>query len=106
MSSEDIELISEKASAKILIQSEDSGLGLNWTGLNFEDTSWQSGQTGIGFERIAGDFDDLINFPILEMRGKNSSCLMRIPFEIFVAQRHDQRMSLIKVLSTGQRMYT
>lgn len=94
MSSEDIELISEKASAKILIQSEDSGLGLNWTGLNFEDSSWQLGQTGIGFERIAGDFDDSINFPILEMRGKNSSCLIRIPFEISDKETLNQIASL------------
>ena len=94
ISSEDIDLISEKAIAKILIQSEDTGLGLNWTGLNFEDSSWQSGQTGIGFERIAGDFDDLINFPILEMRGKNSSCLMRIPFEISDKETLNQIASL------------
>lgn len=78
----DIILIEEKTSAKVLIQSEDNELGLSWTDINFDDSSWGTGQTGIGFERIAGDFESIINYPILEMRGKNSSCLIRLPFEI------------------------
>ena len=39
-------------------------------------------QTGIGFERSPGDYDEYINFSTISMLGKNASCLMRIEFTV------------------------
>ncbi|RZO15772.1 MAG: hypothetical protein EVB09_06390, partial [Verrucomicrobiaceae bacterium] len=75
-------LVPEKTSAHVLVQSEDSGLGLDWTNVDFNDSQWQIGQTGIGFEKIAGDYQPLINFPLSSMLGANASCMIRIPFNI------------------------
>ncbi|MBT7983295.1 MAG: hypothetical protein HN584_12075 [Akkermansiaceae bacterium] len=75
-------LVPEKTSALVLVQSEDGGLGLDWTNVNFNDSQWQSGQTGIGFEKIAGDYQPLINFPLSSMLGVNASCMIRVPFNI------------------------
>jgi hypothetical protein len=75
-------LVPEKTTALVLVQSEDGGLGLNWTNINFDDSQWQSGQTGIGFEKIAGNYQELINFPLSSMLGTNASCMIRIPFNI------------------------
>ena len=75
-------LIPEKSPALVHVQPEDTGLDLKWTTLGFDDASWQSAQTGIGFERIAGEFSEFINYSILQMRGTNASCLIRIAFTI------------------------
>ena len=75
-------LIPEKTSAHVLVQSEDGGLDLDWTNVNFNDSQWQSGQTGIGFEKIAGNYQPLINFPLSSMLGANASCMIRVPFNI------------------------
>ncbi|MED5471861.1 MAG: lamin tail domain-containing protein, partial [Verrucomicrobiota bacterium] len=75
-------LVPEESPALVLVQSEDGGLGLDWTSVNFDDSQWQSGQTGIGFEKIAGDYQALINFPLSSMLGTNASCMIRIPFNI------------------------
>ncbi|MEC9326306.1 MAG: lamin tail domain-containing protein, partial [Verrucomicrobiota bacterium] len=75
-------LVPEKTTALVLVQSEDGGLGLDWTNINFDDSQWQSGQTGIGFEKIAGNYQELINFPLSPMLGVNASCMIRIPFNI------------------------
>ena len=75
-------LVGENHPALILVQSSDSGFNLDWTKANFEDTAWQSGQTGIGFERSPGDYDEYINFSTISMLGKNASCLMRIEFTV------------------------
>jgi len=75
-------LVPEKTTALVLVQSEDGGLGLDWTNINFDDSQWQSGQTGIGFEKIAGNYQELINLPLSSMLGTNASCMIRIPFNI------------------------
>ena len=75
-------LVPEKTSALVLVQSEDGGLGLDWTNVNFNDSQWQSGQTGIGFEKIAGAYQPLISFPLSSMLGTNASCMIRVPFNI------------------------
>mgnify|MGYP001262435305 CR=1 FL=1 len=75
-------LVPEESPALVLVQSEDGGLGLDWTSVNFDDSQWQSGQTGMGFEKIAGDYQALINFPLSSMLGTNASCMIRIPFNI------------------------
>ena len=87
-------LVPEKSPALVYLQSEDTGMNLSWTALDFDESSWQAVQTGIGFERIAGDFSEFINYSILQMRGTNASCLIRIAFTIPDQETLDQISTL------------
>ena len=87
-------LVPEKSPAHVYLQSEDTGMNLSWTALDFDESSWQAVQTGIGFERIAGDFSEFINYSILQMRGTNASCLIRIAFTIPDQETLDQISTL------------
>ena len=88
-------LIGDNHITRILIESEDSGLNQKWTQLNYDDSFWQPGETGIGFERTPGEYDEYIKFPIISMLGKNASCLMRIEFTISDQQVLNQISKLI-----------
>ena len=88
-------LIGENHRTRILIELEDSGLNQKWTQVNYDDSSWQLGETGIGFERTIGEYDEFIKFPILSMLGKNASCLMRLEFTISNQQVLNQISKLI-----------
>jgi hypothetical protein len=55
----------------------------NWTGFKFNDTSWQSATTGIGYERGNG-YDSLIgpNGDVeSQMFNRNGSVYFRVPFQ-------------------------
>ena len=59
-------------------------LGTSWTAVEFNDSTWNSGQTGIGFENTPRDFDPLINSrvkPIDTVEG-GTSIYVRIPFNV------------------------
>ena len=79
---EEIVLLDEKAPAKVLIQATDSGLATRWTNINFDDSAWRSGETGIGFEITGSLYDQLTNLYVPEMHRSNASCLIRIPFSV------------------------
>ena len=87
-------LVPENSPALVYLQSEDTGMNLSWTALDFDESSWQAVQTGIGFERIAGEFSEFINYSILQMRGTNASCLIRIAFTIPDQETLDQISTL------------
>ena len=48
-----------------------------WTLENLDDSSWQTGVTGVGY-----DYPGLIGLDVSEMRNVNESVYIRIPFEI------------------------
>ena len=61
-----------------------------WRELNFDDDSWESGPTGIGFDRRGNSFPDQIATNVDEaMRTVNSSIYLRLPFEIDDVSRID-----------------
>jgi len=64
------------APAHALIPTSDA-LGLTWTEVGFDDSSWLSGTTGVGY-----DYPGLIGLDVAEMRNVNETVYIRIPFEI------------------------
>ncbi|MEZ5324682.1 MAG: CotH kinase family protein [Verrucomicrobiales bacterium] len=66
------------ALAKWIVPTED--IGESWRELAFDDGTWQSGTTGLGFgyDELVGDAGDLSE----AMRGVNGTAYARIPFEI------------------------
>ena len=70
------ELISENAGARALIPA-DGSLGLAWTSLEFDDSAWWQGQTGVGF-----DYGALVRLDVSSMRNRNKTVYIRIAFEV------------------------
>lgn len=53
-----------------------------WHQLDFDDSNWSTGPTGIGFDRRGTSFPDLVATDLdADMRGINSSVYLRIAFE-------------------------
>ena len=72
---DEVVLIPDRAPAKALIQANDT-LGMDWIEPDFEDSTWESGRTAVGY-----DYGNLINLDVRPMRGVNESVYVRIPFE-------------------------
>ncbi len=77
-----ITLVSQSSPAKVLIPNlaDDQIIGTTWRGgdANFDDSSWQSGLLGVGFERTSG-FQDEIGIDVEDDAwGINSSVYLRI----------------------------
>jgi hypothetical protein len=56
-----------------------------WNEVDFDDTSWRSGATGIGYDGPGGDYLPLIGdggFTRSEMFNQNATAYIRIPFEV------------------------
>mgnify|MGYP000906047109 CR=1 FL=1 len=54
-----------------------------WREIDFDASGWRSGHTGVGFERTAADYRDLIRTDLKEdMDYQYTSFYVRIPFEI------------------------
>ena len=60
----------------------DDSLGTTWTTLDFDDTSWKSGPTGIGYENTPDDFIGLIQTDIKADIEGHSTFYTRIPFSV------------------------
>lgn len=75
------------APATTLIPKDDS-LGLRWTEVDFDDSQWIPGTTGVGYGRSEG-FSELVGTDVkLSMiRGKNSTAYLRVPFVVDSAAR-------------------
>ncbi len=57
-------------------------LGLTWTGLGFDDSSWTAGALGVGYERSSG-YQDLIETDVeVAMYNLNGSAYIRVPFQV------------------------
>ena len=60
----------------------DGSEGVNWTTSNFNDGTWASATTGVGYDR-GSDYDPLLGVDTEDiMSGINGSVYVRIPFEI------------------------
>ncbi len=55
----------------------DDSLGSSWRELDFDDTGWLSGTTGVGY-----DYQGLIGLDVRDMRYVNETVYIRIPFEM------------------------
>ena len=66
-------------SARMLIPRDDA-LGQSWMEIGFDDSSWFSAETGVGY---GSRFDDVFQTDIeAQMRAVNSSVYLRMPFQI------------------------
>ncbi len=55
----------------------DGSLGETWTGAGFDDSSWLTGSTGVGY-----DYSGLVNLDVSAMQNVNGSVYVRIAFNI------------------------
>jgi hypothetical protein len=76
-------LLPEFAQARYFVPGNDN-LGTSWTTLNFNDTAWATGETGIGFENSPRTFDPLIRTRVKpqETAADSNSIFIRIPFDV------------------------
>jgi len=74
-------LVAESAVKRVLVPSEtvdDAWRG----GSDFDDSTWQTGTGGIGYERSTG-YEQFFSLDVTDaMYGANGSCYIRIPFEV------------------------
>ena len=73
-------LIGEHVPATAFIPTDDS-LGLTWTEVDFDDSSWQVGQTGVGYD-TGTRYTPLLGLDVLGMRNVNETVYVRIPFQV------------------------
>lgn len=78
-------LVTEDSPKRALVPTDDS-LGMAWTGIGFDDTTWHSfSDGGIGYDVSISNttYDQHIGFDTETlMNDVNTSCYMRIPFEV------------------------
>ncbi len=83
-------LVPEEAALSCMVPS-DGSLGLAWTEEEFDDSSWKTGRSGVGYERSPEDttnYTDLISTDVEEeMYAEATTVYIRIPFEIDDASR-------------------
>ena len=81
MQSETFELVREGAPARAWVPADDS-LGLSWAQPDFDDSSWLSGKTGVGYDTRT-TYDALLGLDLeTAMRQVSGSVYVRIPFEV------------------------
>ena len=69
-------LVPEYTDVKALIPQDDS-LGLSWTDVDFNDSGWLQGTTGVGY-----DYGGLIGLDVAAMRYNNETVYIRIRFDV------------------------
>ena len=69
-------ILPSNVTARALIPSN-GNLGLSWVETGFNDSSWQSGSLGVGY-----DYGGLIGLDVGAMRNVNESVYIRIPFNL------------------------
>jgi hypothetical protein len=76
VSQTETKLVAERAAAKALIPT--SGvLGQTWIQAAFNDSSWRTGTTGVGY-----DYAGYTGLDVSDMRGNNQTVYVRIPFTV------------------------
>jgi glucose/arabinose dehydrogenase len=84
----DFLLLDAGAPATALIPSVANGgstLGITWTPLAFDDQSWLSGTTGVGYDATpgtGGDYTPLIGLSVSAMQNVNGSAFIRVRFNV------------------------
>jgi len=68
--------VGENTEARALIPGN-AKPGSDWTHLNFNDSTWLNGTTGVGY-----DYGTLVNLDVRAMRYNTTSVYIRIPFEV------------------------
>jgi len=60
----------------------DDGLGTSWRQVDFDDSGWPSGTTGVGYDRN-NNYLPLIGLDVFdEMEGSRTTCYIRVPFQV------------------------
>ena len=79
-----IPLVAENAAKRVLVPT--GPVDEAWRGgADFNDSAWQSGSGGIGYERSTG-YEQFFDLDVTDtMYGVNASCFIRIPFEVSAA---------------------
>jgi hypothetical protein len=74
-------LIIESASKRVLVPTEP--IDEAWRGgAEYDDSAWQTGTGGVGYERSTG-YEQFFDLDVRDaMYGVNASCYIRIPFEV------------------------
>jgi hypothetical protein len=74
-------VVSAGDTVRVFVPSDDS-LGRNWTQVEFDDSSWIEGPTGVGYETFSG-YEDLILTDVVDtMYEKSSSLYLRMEFSV------------------------
>ncbi|MGB0327039.1 MAG: CotH kinase family protein [Akkermansiaceae bacterium] len=74
-------LIETGANCTVLVPTNGS-LGTSWTANGFNDSSWTSGTTGVGYERSSG-YDSFFNIDVeAQMFDQRTSAYLRVPFSV------------------------
>ncbi|MDI6448661.1 lamin tail domain-containing protein [Anaerobaca lacustris] len=77
---EEFAWVTEDAPKKVLVPT--ASIGDGWRGLEFGDSAWISGAGGVGYERSTG-YEHLFEIDVHDaMYGRNTSCYIRISFEV------------------------
>jgi len=84
------ELIGERAEAAALIPGDDA-LETAWTGVDFDDSAWLSGTTGVGY-----DYAGLVGLDVGAMRNTNPSVYVRVSFDVADASEIDELVLQMK----------
>jgi hypothetical protein len=77
-------LLAAGAPVKALVPSVANGgsaLGTTWTASDFDDTTWTSGTTGVGYD-TGSDFDNVIGLDLPGMQNNGTSAFLRVPFDV------------------------
>ncbi|MDI9433707.1 MAG: CotH kinase family protein, partial [Planctomycetota bacterium] len=92
----EVPLVSEEAAKRVIVPT--GPVADAWRGgATFDDSSWISGTGGVGFERSTG-YEPYFQIDLLDaMYAVNSSCYIRIPFEVAASDLADLSSLVLKV---------
>ncbi len=78
---EELVLVPEDAPKRAFVPTADIG-GAWRTDVNYDDSGWIAGAGGVGYERTTG-YEHLFDIDVSsQMYGRNTSCYIRIPFDV------------------------
>ena len=85
VATEEVILRATNSYCRALVPTNDS-LETSWYRSTFDDSSWRSGNSGVGFEKSPGGSTDVTPYVGIDvaddMYGKNGTCYIRMPFNI------------------------